>query len=174
MRLTELLSAQRVGIIHGEAGGRDGEGHVGDARAGAGCGAADFDKGRALKALAHLLAPGVQVDEESLLRVLQERESLQSTGIGDGVAIPHGSLAELDAQCAALLVVPDGVEFDAIDGRKVTLLFAVVGPKRATGEHLKILARLSRLFRNKAFRDELTASSSAQGAFDLIAREDGK
>ena len=63
--------------------------------------------------------------------------------------------------------MPDGVEFQAIDGEKVTLLFAVVGPKRATGEHLKTLARVSRLLRNKAFRDRLDLAPDAGTAYDL-------
>jgi PTS system nitrogen regulatory IIA component len=107
-------------------------------------------------------------------RILVERESLQSTGIGEGVAIPHGALPQLDAQCAALLIVPEGVPFDAIDQALVTILFAVIGPKRATGEHLKTLARVSRLLRNKAFRDQLVGASDAHLAYDLIASEEQK
>ncbi len=102
-----------------------------------------------------------------------EREQLQSTGIGEGVAIPHGAMAQLETQCAALLIVPNGVEFQAIDGERVTLLFAVIGPKRATGEHLKTLARVSRLLRNKGFRERLIASPDAATAHELIATEEG-
>ena len=105
-------------------------------------------------------------------RVLAEREALQSTGIGEGVAIPHGALAQLEAQYAALLIVPEGVDFAAIDGDKVTILFAVIGPKRATGEHLKTLARVSRLLRNRGFRDRLVACRDGHAAFDLIASEE--
>jgi PTS system nitrogen regulatory IIA component len=105
--------------------------------------------------------------------VLVEREQLQSTGIGEGVAIPHGALSQLEAQHATLLIVPEGVEFAAIDGLAVNILFAVVGPKRATGEHLKTLARVSRVLRNKAFRDRLVAAPSSEAAYNLIAAEDG-
>jgi len=65
------------------------------------------------------------------------------------------------------------VEFAAIDGLRVNILFAVIGPKRATGEHLKTLARVSRLLRNKSFRDRLIASHNAESAFALIANEEG-
>jgi PTS system nitrogen regulatory IIA component len=65
------------------------------------------------------------------------------------------------------------VDFAAIDGLAVNILFAVVGPKRATGEHLKTLARVSRVLRNKAFRDRLVAASSSQAAYELISAEDG-
>jgi PTS system nitrogen regulatory IIA component len=164
MRLTELLSADRVGIQR-EAGF---QGTVAFVANGPG-----FDKARALSALAAMLAPAAHLRPEDVERVLAEREALQTTGIGDGVAIPHGAIAQLDNQCAALLLVPSGVDFDAIDGQKVTILFAVVGPKRATGEHLKTLARVSRLLRNKSFRDELVHAETPGAVFSLIAREEG-
>lgn len=103
-------------------------------------------------------------------RVLGERETLQSTGIGDGVAIPHGAIEGVAHQVAALLICPQGVPFDAIDGRPVRILFAVVGPKRATGEHLKTLARISRLLRDSEFREKLLASADRKEAFDLVRR----
>ncbi len=155
MHLTDLLTSSRVAIRRDE-----GNGH-------------SFSKSDALGLLASLLATGnAHVQRASVERVLVEREQLQSTGIGDGVAIPHGALSELDAQVASLLIAPDGVDFAAIDGHKVTILFAVVGPKRATGEHLKTLARVSRLLRNRGFREQLVAAPSADAAYDLIAKEE--
>jgi PTS system nitrogen regulatory IIA component len=156
MRLTELLSAERVAIEHGDAGAKNGT----------------LDKGKALRALAAMLAAGANVAAADVERVLKEREQLQSTGIGDGVAIPHGALPQLVNQCASLLIVPDGLDFAAIDNEKVQILFAVIGPKRATGEHLKTLARVSRLLRNKTFRDRLIASPDSRAAFDLIEAEE--
>jgi PTS system nitrogen regulatory IIA component len=133
----------------------------------------ELNKRDALRVLASLLGRGsARVQPAEIERVLLERELLQSTGIGDGVAIPHGALPELDAQVASLLIAPDGIEFAAIDGQKVTLLFAVMGPKRATGEHLKTLARVSRLLRNKTFREELVRAPSPQLAYNLIAKEE--
>ncbi len=159
MILTDLLTSDRVAIQH----------------AGATKGAHGLNKNDALSLLASLLSRGTaSVPCAEIERVLVEREQLQSTGIGDGVAIPHGALAELDAQIAALLIVPDGVEFAAIDGQKVTILFAVVGPKRATGEHLKALARVSRLLRNKGFRDQLVTSPDASAVYALIAKEEAE
>ncbi len=69
--------------------------------------------------------------------------------------------------------MPEGVDFAAIDGLAVNILFAVIGPKRATGEHLKTLARVSRLLRNKAFRDRLIAAQDSKAAYDLISTEEG-
>jgi PTS system nitrogen regulatory IIA component len=161
MRLTELLTPTRVGIERpGPSAHAASSGH--------------FDKPHALARLAMMLATGAPVASAEVERVLVERESLQSTGIGEGVAIPHGALPQLESQCAALLIVPDGVGFDAIDGLPVTILFAVIGPKRATGEHLKTLARVSRLLRNKGFRDQLVGAGDAQVAYDLIAAEEQK
>jgi len=157
MHLTDLLTPDRVAI---HAVGAKGD---------------PFNKGEALALLASLLCRGSsRIQRADVERVLVEREQLQSTGIGDGVAIPHGALAELDNQVASLLIVPDGLDFAAIDGQKVTILFAVVGPKRATGEHLKTLARVSRLLRNKGFRDQLVHAESATAAYDLIAKEEAE
>jgi PTS system nitrogen regulatory IIA component len=154
MRLTDLLTPDRVAIRHNDA-------------------ARPLDKPGVLNALAQLLALGTQADGKLVERVLFEREQLQSTGIGEGVAIPHGALPQLENQHATLLVVPEGVDFAAIDGLPVNILFAVIGPKRATGEHLKTLARVSRLLRNKAFRDRLVQSHDARAAYDLISAEEG-
>ncbi len=153
MRLTDLLTPERV-AIHPDQGDR-------------------LDKLGALSVLAQMLARGTRVNAGDVERVLLEREQLQSTGIGEGVAIPHGALVQLDTQHAALLVIPGGVDFAAIDGQMVNIVFAVIGPKRATGEHLKTLARVSRLLRNKSFRERLIGSASSKSAHELIAAEEG-
>jgi nitrogen PTS system EIIA component len=154
MRLTDLLTPERV-AIHTDPNGQP------------------LDKASALKALAQMLASGTRVNGAEVERVLMEREQLQSTGIGEGVAIPHGAMLQLDTQHAGLLIVPAGIDFAAIDGHAVNIIFAVIGPKRATGEHLKTLARVSRLLRNRTFRERLIASESAKTAHDLIASEEG-
>jgi len=154
MRLTDLLTPERVAI----RSKTDAE---------------PFDKPGAIRTLAEMLARGTPVDAIHVERVLLEREQLQSTGIGEGAAIPHGALPQLEMQHATLLIVPRGVDFAAIDGVPVNILFAVLGPKRATGEHLKTLARVSRLLRNKSFRERLINAADAQTAYDLIAAEEG-
>src|SRR5271166_6080897 len=154
MQLMQLLTAERVAIRHNVP-------------------ASPLDKAGALHTLAQLLALGTAMDVGQVERVLVEREHLQSTGIGEGVAIPHGALSQLDAQHATLLIVPEGVDFAAIDGLTVNILFAVVGPKRTRCEHLKTLARVSRVLRNKAFRDRLVSAPSAEAAYNLLAAEDG-
>jgi PTS system nitrogen regulatory IIA component len=156
MRLIDLLTQERVAVRRGDEE------------------AQPLDKAMALTLLAKMLASGARVNAAEVERVLSEREQLQSTGIGEGVAIPHGALPQLQSQFAALVIVPGGVDFAAIDGLKVNILFAVIGPKRATGEHLKTLARVSRLLRNKAFRDRLVAARDERQAYALIAAEEGE
>jgi PTS system nitrogen regulatory IIA component len=132
-------------------------------------------KGDAIKRLAALLARRqTVVGAAEIEQVLAERERLQSTGVGGGVAIPHGSVDRLDRTIGAVLICPSPIDFDAIDGEPVGILFAVVGPKRATGEHLKTLARVSRLLRDDAFRSKLVAARTGADAFALIAAEEGR
>jgi len=133
-----------------------------------------LDKPRAIGQLASMLALGSGALAADVERVLVEREELQSTGIGDGVAIPHGAMPDLTQQYAALLVVPGGLEFAAIDGGPVTILVAVIGPKRASGEHLKTLARISRVLRNRDFRERLRAAESRVQLIELLRAEEGE
>lgn len=132
-------------------------------------------KNEALQRLARLLAGGqATVSAEEIERVLSDREKLQSTGVGGGVAIPHGAIDRLDHLIGAVLLCPKAIEFDAIDAAPVSILFAVIGPKRATGEHLKTLARVSRLLRDDAFRERLLNAPSGRAAFFMIAAEEGR
>jgi nitrogen PTS system EIIA component len=131
------------------------------------------DKRTALERLSGLLAAdGKTVSPERVLDVLEARERLQSTGVGGGVAVPHGSVEELDRQIGALLVCPSPIPFDAIDGAPVSIVFALVGPKGSPAEHLKILARVSRLLRDQGFRAALTSVGSGLEAYELIRASD--
>ena len=152
MRLRDILAEQRIVV--------DASGSVVQ------------DKSAALQLLASLLAPAVQLDPEAVERLLKDREELQSTGIGDGVAIPHASADAATRQAGALLVCPRGVAFEAIDGQAVELVFGVVGPRRATGEHLRTLARISRLFRDEAIRLQLKRAVYPAEAYNLIEAHD--
>jgi PTS system nitrogen regulatory IIA component len=129
----------------------------------------------AIRRLSVLLARRQSVvAAEEIEGVLSERERLQSTGVGGGVAIPHGSVERIDRTIGAVLLCPSAIDFGAIDGARVSILFAVIGPKRATGEHLKTLARVSRLLRDDAFRAKLIAATSGRDAYALIAAEEGR
>jgi PTS system nitrogen regulatory IIA component len=132
-------------------------------------------KREAIHRLSALLAQRLTVASAGdIEHVLNERERLQSTGVGGGVAIPHGSIDRLDRTIGAVLLCPAPIPFDAIDGAPVSILFAVIAPRRATGEHLKTLARVSRLLRDDHFRERLVAAPSGHAAYALIAAEEGR
>jgi PTS system nitrogen regulatory IIA component len=111
---------------------------------------------------------------ENLLRVLREREALQSTGIGEGVAIPHGKIVGLDRLVATFARSAGGVDFDSIDGQPTQLFFLLVVPEQSGGQHLKALARISRFFRDASFRDKLLGADDLDEIFRAIEEEDAK
>ncbi len=121
-----------------------------------------------------LAAAEPSVPAERLLEVLSEREGLQSTGIGEGVAIPHGKMAGLDRLMASFARSPAGVDFDSIDGQPTQLYFLLVVPEQSGGQHLKALARISRFFRDSAFRDKLMGATTRDDIFRAIEEEDAK
>ncbi|RMH43278.1 MAG: PTS sugar transporter subunit IIA [Deltaproteobacteria bacterium] len=128
-----------------------------------------------LQELAHHIAshrPGL--DEETIARVLIEREELASTAIGEGVAIPHGKLPGLDEIVACLGRVAEGVDFDSMDGQPTYLFFVLIAPVSSTGAHLKALARVSRLFKDREFRKRLLAAADADAMYEILAEEDAK
>lgn len=132
-------------------------------------------KDHAIAKLAALLANetrGVATSHD-IERVLAERERLASTGVGGGVAVPHGEIDGLQRLVGAMLLCRDPIAFDAIDGEPVTILFAIIAPKSSRGEHLKALARVSRLLRDEGFRARLLRAPSGHAAFDLIQAEEG-
>lgn len=133
------------------------------------------DKPSALRELARLF-DGIEeaVDQASIVKVFEEREALASTGVGSGVAIPHGRLSEVKRLRAALGISSEGVDFDAIDGRPAHILVAVLGPEQKTGEHLKALARFSRLLRDETVRRRLLAADAAQDALQVLLDEDSR
>ena len=116
--------------------------------------------------------PGL--DEARLLEVLLERESLQSTGIGEGVAIPHGKLPGLKRLIASFARSQAGVDFESIDGLRTQLFFLLVVPEHSGGQHLKALARISRFFRDAAFRKSLLEAERIEDVFRAIEEEDAK
>jgi nitrogen PTS system EIIA component len=122
----------------------------------------------------HLAAAEPGLDESRLLEVLLERESLQSTGIGEGVAIPHGKLPGLKRLIASFARSRVGVDFESIDGLRTQLFFLLVVPEHSGGQHLKALARISRFFRDAAFRKALLEAERIEDVFRSIEEEDAK
>lgn len=114
------------------------------------------------------------LERDSLLAVLREREALQSTGIGEGVAIPHGKIDGLDRLVATFARSREGVDFESIDGQPTQLFFLLVVPEQSGGQHLKALARISRFFRDATFREKLIGATDLDEIFRAIEEEDAK
>jgi PTS system nitrogen regulatory IIA component len=122
----------------------------------------------------HLAARVEGVDPEALRKVLEDRELLASTAIGDGIAIPHGKLDAVGRLVGALGRARRGIEFESIDNKPTHLVFMLVAPASSTGVHLKALARLSRLFRDAEFRQRLMSAPDAAAMHQVIVDEDAK
>jgi PTS system nitrogen regulatory IIA component len=120
------------------------------------------------------LAAAARMDAQKLLDTLVEREKLGSTGIGEGVAIPHGKVPGLPALVASFGRSERGVDFRAIDGKPTFLFFSLFAPENSAGAHLKALARISRIFKNPAFRDAILKAGGADEIYRLIEAEDAK
>lgn len=114
------------------------------------------------------------LEQDNLVEVLLEREKLGSTGIGDGIAIPHGKLKELDRIIASFGRSLKGLDFQSMDGKPTHLFFLLVAPENSGGAHLKALARISRLFKDASFRRRLLEAKSREDIFQVIADEDKK
>ena len=128
-----------------------------------------------LEEMARALAsaePALSADH--LLQVLIDREGLQSTGIGEGVAIPHGKIEGLPRLVASFARSVKGVDFESIDGEPTNLFFLLVVPEHSGGHHLKALARISRFLRDSEFRSQLMTAGSLEDVFRAIEEEDAK
>jgi PTS system nitrogen regulatory IIA component len=133
------------------------------------------DKEGVLAELAEVLVGTGQIrSAREGLQVLLEREKLGSTGIGEGIAIPHGKLKELQQVVAVFGRSSDGVDFDSMDGAPVHLFFLLMAPENSASTHLKALARISRLLKDRGFREELLRADSQDALFEIISREDEK
>ncbi len=129
--------------------------------------AAPADKAEALQMVSSLLAEGGNHTQEAILQVLEERERLATTGVGSGVAVPHGRL-DVSETRAALLIVPQGVAFDAIDGRDVHLVVGVLAPEAQPTKLLRMLADASRVLRESETRRQLVACTSEEEAMTFL------
>lgn len=114
------------------------------------------------------------LDRNNVVRVLRERERLGSTGIGEGVAIPHGKLKELDRLLISFGRSSNGVDFDSMDGKPAHLFFLLVAPEESVGVHLKTLARISKLLKNPQVRKRLLDAGDAADLHHIIAEEEEK
>ena len=114
------------------------------------------------------------LDPSRVLKVLLEREKISTTAIGEGVAIPHGKLSGVDRVLGVFARSPEGVDFASLDNEPTHLFFTLVAPEDAAADHLKALARISRLLKDRSFRGRLMEGKNSQQIFDIIAEEDRK
>jgi PTS system nitrogen regulatory IIA component len=132
-------------------------------------------KPEALQELAAALAKlHPTIDQARLVEALLEREELGSTAIGEGIAIPHGKLPGIGNVVAVFGRSPAGIDFDSLDGSPTRLFFLLVAPEDSAGVHLKALARISRLLKDRDFRERLFAGATRDALFATIREEDEK
>jgi nitrogen PTS system EIIA component len=111
-------------------------------------------------------------DKDKVLQAVLEREKIMSTGIGDGIAIPHGKSDAVVKLVAALGTQKRGVDFEALDGEPAYVFFLLVSPANVSGPHIKALARISRLLKNDDFKKRLIAASSSEEIISVIQKEE--
>lgn len=111
-------------------------------------------------------------DKAEAFKSVMEREKLGSTGVGLGIAIPHGRTSAVDKLVGALGISPTGVDFESLDGEPVYFVFLVLSPLEATGDYLRAISRIARLFKDKFFREALKNVSSVDEAIKIIKQED--
>ncbi len=113
-------------------------------------------------------------NKDEIVKILLGRESLGSTGIGLGIGIPHGKTGAVKRLVACFGISRKGVDFDALDGEPVYIFFLLIAPEDSAGPHLKALARISRLLKDKYFRDYLRSLTDEKAIFKAIKEEDAK
>jgi len=133
------------------------------------------DKRSVLKELCLVLVESCQAESaDELLQVLLEREKLGSTGIGEGIAIPHGRLKRLKTFCICFGRSIKGVDFDSIDHTPSQLFFLVMAPENSAVENLKLLGRIVTLLKDPSFKKRLMGASSRKELYQVISDEDEK
>lgn len=125
-------------------------------------------KKQALQEISKRAAELIRLPERSIFEVLVERERLGTTGVGHGIAIPHGKLANIDKLYALFARLETPIDFDSIDEQPVDLICVLLAPETAGADHLKALARVSRLLRDQATCDKLRGSESADAIYALL------
>lgn len=133
------------------------------------------DKREAIDELVDLLAVQCGIDDPDQLKdAVWQREMTRTTGIGHGIAIPHGKSAGVRALCMAVGLPAQALEFNAIDGRPVDLILLLVSPQDQTGPHIQALAKISRMLTDDAFRQTLKHATDAAAVYQLIADHESK
>jgi len=131
------------------------------------------DKAGSLKELLDVLkSRGLLEESEKVLSTLIEREKLGSTGIGQGIAVPHAKTDQVKNLVCALGISSRGIDFDSLDGEPVHIVFLVLAPSGATGVHLKALAKIARLLKDKVFRNSLRSAKTPEEAYQIVKEDE--
>ncbi len=125
-------------------------------------------KKQALQELSAQAAALTGLGQRVVFDVLLERERLGTTGIGGGIAIPHGKLPQLDRLHGLFARLKDPIDFDSIDERPVDLIFLLLAPESAGADHLKALARISRILRDRKFCEKLRGTESSEALYAML------
>lgn len=126
-------------------------------------------KKKALEIISEMVTDNYpELSTNKVFQTFIERERLGSTGIGHGVALPHGRLSECTETIGIFITLTDGVDYDAIDRKPVKLLFALLLPEHSTAEHLEILAKLAEFFRNEENRQTLNNATSSESVYNIL------
>lgn len=118
------------------------------------------------------LRGNINIDLDAMVEVLLEREKLGSTGIGDGIAIPHGKLPGLDNLIVSFGRSHTGIDFDSLDGKPVHIFFLLMAPENSAGQHLKALAKISRMLKEEDFRKKLMNTATLDDIYHVIENKD--
>jgi len=127
-----------------------------------------------LHMLANAISDKLDIDSRDILDAVLERENLGSTGVGEGVAIPHARIEGLSAPVGAFVRLQEGVDFDAIDGRDCDLIFMLLAPHSSGADHLRALAQVSRTFRNADLRAMLRTTQTTADIFAVLCPKASK
>ena len=131
------------------------------------------DKRGVLEELAEAIAgQEVSVDKGALVKVLVEREKLGTTGIGDGVAIPHGKLGKIERPFISFGRSKEGLDFESLDGQPTHLFFLLVAPDDTSGVHLQILAKIAKMLKSSVFRKKLRDADDTTALYEMIIQAD--
>ena len=130
------------------------------------------DKKGVLEELVTPVARIADINHDNLVKVLMERERLGSTGIGEGIGIPHGKVKDLESLVLGFGLSKKGVDFDSMDGRPAHIFFLLLTPENSTGLHLKLLARISRILKNDSFKQNLLRATNRDEIYSIIKEEE--
>jgi len=131
------------------------------------------DRDHSIKELIQILDEKKSIkSKETIFHAVLDREKIMTTGVGNGIAIPHCKHNDSPEFVVSLGIKPDGLNFDSIDKKPVKIVFLLVGPENNPGLHIKLLSRISRLMSNEELRQKLVESKTAEEAFDLIEEEE--